>query len=103
MEFIPRVLFIEFVHERLDNGQSLIGAEHQVALFLAMQVDRIVSVLLIVNLFDIESLAPSGVVVYVIGWGRVFFYWSFLRVEAAAGFLQVCEPGVVIGVDVGQI
>lgn len=103
MESIPRVLFIEFVHERLDNGQSLVGAEHQVALFLATQVDRIISVLLIVNVFDFESLAPSGVVIYVIGWSRIFFHWRFLWVEAAVGFLQVCEPGVVIGVDVGQI
>lgn len=103
MESIPRVLFIEFVHESLDNGQSLIGAEQQVAFYLTRQVDPIRSLLLKINIFDFESLAPSGVVIYVIGLSRIFFQRWFLWVEAAVVFLQVCEPGVVVGVDVGQI
>lgn len=100
---IPRVLIIQFVHESLDKGQSLIGAEEQVAFDFAMHVDPIISAFCKINVLRIEGLTPFGVVIYVIGLSRISFHRWFLAVEAAVLFLQVCEPGVVAGVDVGQI
>lgn len=103
MEFIPRMLPIEFVHESLDNWQSLTGAEQQVGFFLAFHVDRIRSVLVIINVFDLEGLAPFGLTIYVFGLSRTFFQGWFHWVEATFMFFQMCEPGVVVGVDVGLI
>lgn len=96
------MLFIEIVHESLDKGQSLAGAEQQVAFDFALQVDPIRSLLLKINVIDIESLAPSGVKV------RILFSWNsfergFLWVEAAVMWVQMSQSGVVVGVDVGQM
>lgn len=66
MGSIPGVFFIKFVHESLNKGQSLTGAEQQVAFHFTLQVDPIISLLLKINVFDIEGLAPFGVIMLVI-------------------------------------
>lgn len=63
---IPGVFLIKFVHESLNKGQSLTGAEQQVAFHCTLQVDPIISLLLKINGLDIEGLAPSGVIMLVI-------------------------------------
>lgn len=103
MELVPRVLFIELVHESLDNGQRLTGAKQKVAFFHASHVDLVRSVLLVIHISGLESLAPPAVVIDVGGLSRIFFQGRLLRVEAASLLFQMCEPRVVVGVDVGQI
>lgn len=96
------MLFIEFVHESLDKGPSLAGAEQQVAFDVALQVDRVRSLLLKINIFDIEGLAPPGVR-KLIFWNWISLERGFLRVEAAVLWIQMSQSGVVVGVDVGQM
>lgn len=96
------MLFIKFVHESLDKRQSLAGAEQQVAFNFTLQVDPIRSLCLKIYVFDVKSLAPSGVkkLIYL---DRVSFERGFLWVEAAVLWIQVSQSGVVVGIDEGHV
>lgn len=96
------MLFIELVHEGLDQGQNLAGREQQVAFQVTLLVDRVGPPLFKVNVFGIEGLAPSGVIVYVV-LRRVSSDGGFLWVEAAVVWVQMRQSGVVVGVYVGQM
>lgn len=68
-----------------------------------MHVNPIRSLLLKVKVFDLNSMAPFGVKILVIGLSWISRWRWFLCVVAAVLILQMSEPGVVVRVDEGQM
>lgn len=91
---------VEFFHESPDQWKSLSGAEQQVPFPSALQVNAIRSLLLDVNVFDLDAFVPSVLKALVIGLSWTSYLRQVLSVGAAVSFLQMSEPGVVVGVDV---
>lgn len=86
---IPRVLMVELVHVSLDKGQSLTGAEQQVALHPAFIVCSVRPVFLKSHVFDTERLAPSGVIILAALLRRISIQRWLLWVDAAVHVLQM--------------
>lgn len=95
------MLCVQFLHERQDQWKSLSGAEQQVPFPSTVQINAVRSLLLDVKVFDLDSFAPFRVKVLVIGLSWIPYQRSSLSVEAAVLSLQMCEPSVVVGVNVG--
>lgn len=96
---LPRMLCVEFFHERQDQWVGLSGAEQQVPSPFATQVNAIRSLLLDVKVFYLDGFVPSVLKVLVFGLSCISYRRHVLSVGAAVLVLHMSETGVVVGVD----